>query len=213
MTTLIDISRKLESGIAVWPGDTPYQLAPVMSIDDGASVNVTTLTLSAHTGTHVDAPRHFLQDGTPLEQVELLPYWGNAQVVTIKDKKGGALTPADFAHIDLTLAPRVLIHSLASHADPTQFQTEIRYPSPELGPFLASQGIILFGTDAASVDHVDSKSLLGHKGLADNRVAILEGLDLSQVTDGVYELVALPLRIVGGDGSPVRAVLKTIANK
>ena len=213
MTTLIDISRKLESGIAVWPGDTSYQLATVMSIDDGASVNVTTLTLSVHTGTHVDAPRHFLQDGTPLDQVELLPYWGNAQVVTIKDQKGGPLTPADFAHIDLTLAPRVLIHSQASHADPTQFQKEIRYPSPELGAFLASQGIILFGTDAASVDHVDSKSLLGHKGLADNRVAILEGLDLSQVTDGVYELVALPLRIVGGDGSPVRAVLKTIANK
>ena len=88
MTTLIDISRKLESGIAVWPGDTSYQLAPVMSIDDGASVNVTTLTLSAHTGTHVDAPRHFLQDGAPLDQVDLLPYWGNAQVVTIKDKKG-----------------------------------------------------------------------------------------------------------------------------
>ena len=166
--------------------------------------------MSAHTGTHVDAPRHFLRDGRPLEQVDLLPFWGKAQVVTLTHKTEGALVPADFAPFDLTLAPRLLVHSAASTLDPSQFPNTFVYPSPELGPYLASQGVILYGSDTPSMDHQDSQTLLGHKGLQQNRIAILEGLDLRLAPDGLYELSALPLRLVGGGGSPVRAVLKTI---
>jgi len=208
--TFIDISRKLHPKIATWPGDTPYSLTPMLSINEGASVNLTTIKMSAHTGTHVDAPRHFLADGRPLDQVDLLPFWGLAQVVTIHHKTDGALTAVDFSDIDLTLAPRLLVHSAASHLDPERFPQQFVYPSPELGSFLATQGIILYGSDAPSMDEETSKTLAGHKGLHHNGIAILEGLDLSDVPDGVYELSALPLPLVHGDGSPVRAVLKTV---
>jgi arylformamidase len=103
-----------------------------------------------------------------------------------------------------------LVHSHSSQRNPNLFDTEIVYPSPELAEHLGSIGIILYGTDAPSVDELSSKSLPGHHALYKNKIAILEGLDLSRVADGLYELVALPLNIQGGDGSPVRAVLRPL---
>ena len=206
---IIDISRPLHTRIPVWPGDTPFALQPTLTIDGGAAVNLTTLTLSAHTGTHADAPDHFADEGATLEQLDPAIYWGPAQVVTVH-KLAGPLLPADFAHVDLGRAPRLLVRSAASDADPAQFLRAIVYPSPELADFLGRHGILLYGSDAASMDHVESKDLPGHHALHRNGIAILEGLDLRFAPDGVYELAALPLKIVGGDGSPVRAVLRTI---
>ena len=205
---LIDISRTLNARIAVWPGDTPLAMQPVLAIADGASVNLTTLTLSAHTGTHADAPYHFAADGATLEQIDLTPYWGLAQVVTVA-RIAGELTPTDFAHVDLTVAPRLLVRSAASSQDPTQFPSEIVYPGPALIAHLATHGIVLYGADAPSMDAIDSKTLPGHHALRRHGIAILEGLDLTHAPDGLYELAALPLKITGGDGSPVRAVLRT----
>ena len=206
--TFYDISRTLNSQIAVWEGDTPFQLATVLERSQGASVNLTTLTLSTHTGTHLDAPRHFTDAGITIDQVDLLPYWGKAQVITL-DKEKGALMPADFAGISLQ-APRILIHSHCSHLEPAYFPTDILYPSAELAAYLGKKGVILFGSDAPSMDDVQSKDLPGHNALHQHGIAILEGVDLSQVPDGLYELVALPLKIEGGDGSPVRAVLRSL---
>ena len=204
---IIDISRTLEPGIATWEGDTPFDLKTMMSLEQGDSINLTTLTLSAHTGTHVDAPFHFVAAGEKIEMLDLLPYWGPAQVVTV-EKEAGQLVPEDFEGKDLSLAPRLLVHSPASGRDPRVFHPDFVYPHPELVPFLAEQGIILWGTDSPSVDHVDSKSLEGHHALFQHGIAILEGLELTNVPDGVYELVALPLKISYGDGSPVRAALR-----
>jgi arylformamidase len=205
---IIDISRELNPRIAVWPGDTPFQLTSNLRREDGAAVNLTSLTLSAHTGSHVDAPRHFSDDPTGMAELDLRPYWGPAQVVTV-DKPDGPLYPADLAHVDLRGVKRLLIHSAASHLDPALFPEQFVYPSPELADFLGQLGIVLWGTDAPSVDHVNSKTLDGHTALLRNGIAILEGLWLADVADGRYELVALPLKISGGDGSPVRAVLRT----
>lgn len=207
---LIDISRTLNPNIAVWPGDTPFAIATVLAIAGGATVNLTTLTLSAHTGTHADAPFHFAADGDTLEQVDLTPYWGPAQVVTVS-RQAGMLTPADFAHVDLSRAPRLLVRSLASSQDPTRFPEEIVYPGPELIAVLAHHGIVLYGADAPSMDAIDSETLPGHHALRRHGIAILEGLDLRSAPDGIYELAAFPLKIAGGDGSPVRAVLRTVA--
>jgi arylformamidase len=206
---ILDISRPLHAGIPVWPGDTPFALQPVLAIAEGAPVNLTTLTLSAHTGTHADAPYHFDQDGPRIDTLDPAVYWGAAQVVTVQ-KRTGELLPEDFAHVRLGLAPRLLVRSAASDADPGVFLREIVYPSPALADYLGSLGIVLYGTDAASMDHVESKELPGHHALRRNGIAILEGLDLRHAPDGIYELVALPLKIVGGDGSPVRAVLRTL---
>jgi arylformamidase len=207
--TLIDISRTLHARIAVWPGDTPFQLQPALRIAAGDTVNLTTLVLSAHTGSHVDAPFHFAADGPAIADLELAPFWGPAQVVTVA-RAEGPLTPADLAHVDLARAPRLLVRSAASAGDPTVFPTAIVYPTPELAECLGAASVVLYGTDAPSMDHVDSKNLPGHHALRRNGIAILEGLDLSRAADGVYELAALPLKIAGGDGSPVRAVLRTL---
>lgn len=206
---LIDISRPLSPAIAVWPGDTPFEKRTMQSIADGDVVNLTTLVVSAHTGTHVDAPYHFAADGRTMEAVDLSAYWGPAQVVTVR-RESGPLVPADFAHADLSRAPRLLVHSDASHSDPSLFHEEFVYPSPELADFLGSQGIVLYGADAPSMDAHDSKALPGHKALQRNGILILEGLDLSSAPDGLYELVAMPLAVRGGDGSPVRAVLRSL---
>lgn len=206
---IIDISRKLVEGMAVWPGDTPFSLASIMTLAAGGTVDLTTLHMSAHTGSHVDAPSHFFAGGTSIEKLDLAVYWGLAQVVTIQ-KTAGPLKVEDFVEHDLGQAPRLLVHSQASQGDPMVFLENYVYPSPELADYLSEQGIILYGTDAPSMDAVNSKTMDGHQALRRNSIFILEGLDLSQVSDGLYELVALPLKIVGGDGSPVRAVLRTL---
>ena len=123
----IDISRTLTPHIAVWPGDVAFAKETALAIRDGSPVNLTALTLSAHTGTHVDAPYHFDDKGAVLSELDLAPYWGPAQVVTVS-KPEGPLTPADFAHVDLTRAPRLLVRSAASESDPSEFQTRYRLP-------------------------------------------------------------------------------------
>lgn len=207
-----DISRPLVAGIAVWPGDTPFECRVTSRRQGGGSVNLSTLVMSAHTGSHVDAPYHFSDDGLTIEAVDLAVYWGLAQVVTV-DKAAGPLIPDDFTAYDLSRAPRLLVHSPASAADPQRFHHDFVYPGPELADYLGARGIRLYGTDAASMDDADSQTLPGHNALLRNGIMILEGLDLSAVPDGLYELVAYPLRIVGGDGSPVRAVLRTLGKE
>ena len=208
MNKFIDITRTLDPSLATWPGDTPFCLEPSLAITAGSSVNLTTITMSAHTGTHIDAPYHFAQEGSTVETLDLAPYWGLAQVVSVT-KAEGPLLPADFAHVDLSLAPRLLVHSRSSERDPTVFDEQIVYPSPALADVLGAAGILLYGSDGPSMDAVDDTILPGHKALYRNNIMILEGLDLSGVKDGLYELVAFPLKLASGDGSPVRAVLRT----
>lgn len=208
-TKLIDITRGMAAGMAVWDGDTPFRLEQILDLHQGDAVNLTTMTVSAHMGTHVDAPSHFDIDGGTMSQVALDVYWGRAQVVTV-EKAVGALVPADFAHVDFSLAPRLLVNSGYAERDHTVFHHDFVYPAPELAAFLGERGIVLYGADAPSMDAVDSKGLVGHHALLRHGIGILEGLDLRNAADGVYDFVALPLKIMGGDGSPVRAVLREI---
>lgn len=206
--TLIDISRPLTKETAVWPNSQSFTRTTVLSLHHGDSVNFSNLLLNSHTGTHIDAPYHFSDAGQTIAQLDLRPFWGTAQLVTIHTA-AGPLTPAHFAAYDLSLAPRLLVHTPLSDLPRRQFPSDCPYPSPELADFLAQHDIILYGTDAPSMDALDSKTLPGHHALHRHGIAILEGLALAGVPDGLYELSALPLAIVGGDGSPVRAVLKT----
>lgn len=204
---IFDITRTINPTLAVWPGDTPFSTEVITAIKDGSSINLTTLTMSSHMGTHVDAPYHFLDDDLTMEAVPLEAYLGPATVVTVRCE-AGPLTPADFPGVDWSGVKRLLVHSVASDKPVDQFPTEFVYPSPELAEVMARHGVVLFGSDAPSMDDVNSKTLPGHKALRRHRIAILEGLQLTDVPDGVYELIALPLKIEGGDGSPVRAVLR-----
>lgn len=204
---LFDITRSINPRLAVWPGDTPFSAQVGLDMNRGDSVNLTTLILSSHTGTHADAPYHFVNLDRTIEQAPLEVYIGPATVVTVQPE-AGPLIPADFPDLDWPSVERLLVHSTASAKPLDQFPTEFVYPSPELADFLGQQGIVLFGSDAPSMDDVNSKSLPGHNALWRNRISILEGLLLNDVPDGRYELIALPLKIEGGDGSPVRAILR-----
>ncbi|GAB4431598.1 MAG: cyclase family protein [Anaerolineae bacterium] len=207
MTKIFDITRTINPSLAVWPGDTPFSAEVITAIKDGSSINLTTLTMSSHMGTHVDAPYHFLDDDLTMEAVLLEAYIGPATVVTVQ-REAGPLTAADFPGLDWSRVERLLVHSVASDKPVDQFPTEFVYPSPELAELMARYGVVLFGSDAPSMDDMNSKTLPGHKALRRHRIAILEGLLLTGVPDGNYELIALPLKIEGGDGSPVRAVLR-----
>jgi arylformamidase len=205
---IFDITRTINSTLAVWPGDTPFAAEILLAMGQGASINLSTLTLSSHFGTHADAPYHFSNDDLTIEKLPLQPYLGPATVVTVR-REAGPLGPADFPDLDWNGVERLLVHSPASASPIDQFPSRIVYPSPELADFMARYGIVLFGSDAPSMDDVNSQSLPGHNALRRNGIAILEGLLLADVPDGNYELIALPLKIEGCDGSPVRAVLRT----
>ncbi|MEX1019229.1 MAG: arylformamidase [Litorilinea sp.] len=206
MSTIIDITHPLHPALAVWPGDTPYSHRWVMQMASGDGVNVSTLTLSAHTGTHADAPLHFIPNGAPIGTRSLAAYLGAAQVVDIPNT--GPIHPAALSSLTIT-APRLLLRTPSSQRSNTEWYDDIAYPTPATVDFLADQGVVLLGTDAPSVDPIHSKTLDAHHRLAHHNMAILENLALAYVEPGRYELIALPLALPI-DGSPVRAILRTL---
>lgn len=203
---IYDITRTVQPTLAVWPDDTTYQAAHLLRKSDGYAVNLTTLTLSAHTGTHADAYYHYADNGAHPAQMPLDAYIGQARVVTVS-KREGALLPQDFSHTDLSGAERLLIHSHVSDLDDHLWPETFPYLSIELIDWLASLHIRLIGLDSPSVDAFDSKELPCHHALRRNGMVNLETLYLRGVPDGDYQLVALPLKLADACASPVRAVL------
>jgi arylformamidase len=202
-----DISRPVRAGIPVWPGDTDYAFSFVARIAEGSSVNVGRLEMSVHTGAHVDAPLHFADGAPDVASVPLSKYLGPCVVADVRPSRRG-IEPADLpAHLDADVREtgRLLIRSYADR--PAAFDEHMAHATPALADWLGARGAVLLGIDTDSMDAFESKELPAHKRLMDHGVAILEGIDLSRVASGRYELVALPLRLVGADASPVRAVL------
>jgi arylformamidase len=208
MPTIFDISRTIEPGLAVWPGDTPFSFQQVLYKDRGDSVNLTTLTLSAHTGSHADAPWHYLSDGLHPADLPLSKYVGSAHVVTITRLHGG-IVPADFSDRVLDGMQRLLLHTWVSDLDDSEWPEDFPYPTPELVDWLAARNVVLLGVDMPSVDRFDDDQLVCHHRLHQHGIVNLETLVLRDVPDGVYELIALPLKIAGVCGSPVRAILRS----
>lgn len=209
MTGLYDITRTVSPSLAVWPGDAQYSASAALRIRDGASVNLMTLTLSAHTGTHADAYYHYEADGSHPATMPLDAYVGPARVVTVS-KRDGALTVEDFPPNSLDGVKRLLIHSHVSDLPDDQWPDEFPYPSPALIDHLAAHGCRLIGLDSPSVDALDSRDLPGHHALFRAGMVNLETLNLHGVPDGDYELVALPLKLDLACGSPVRAILRPL---
>lgn len=201
---IYDITQPLGVRTAVWPGDQPIEVDWTMSRKGGDSVNVAALTMTVHAGTHVDGPHHFADDATRPAELDLEPFIGPATVVDVRGHD-----PVGFdavAGIDLESVERLLLRT-RDCVEPETFPARFAALSPALARRLGEAGVKLVGTDAPSVDPPDSKSLAAHVALADGGVAILENVMLDAVTPGRYTLVALPLRLVEADSSPVRAVL------
>ena len=203
---IIDISRRLENGMPVWPGDTPFHYEVSWTKADSGSVNVGSLSMSTHTGTHVDAPFHFDDNGKRIIELDLDLYIGPVRVLDMTGKE--AIGTKDLENLDLEGFNRVLFRTL-SWQNSAEFPEKIPHLEADLGPFLAEKGIRLIGVDVPSVDPIDSKDLDAHHSLNNNGIHILESVLLDEVEPGDYELIALPLPLVEGDGSPVRAVLRS----
>jgi arylformamidase len=202
---LIDISRPIHTGMIVWPGDTSTAFSFAATKAGGYAANVGRLVTSMHAGTHVDAPYHFVDAGAKIDEVALDTYLGPARVI---DARGQAvLTPELFGPFDWTATPRALLRT-DCWKNPAEFPAAWPRFAPELPAWLGAHGVRLIGMDFPSVDQPDSHDLPTHHALEAARVLILENLDLREAEPGVYELVALPLKVRGGDGSPVRAVLR-----
>ncbi|MFY9341943.1 MAG: arylformamidase [Planctomycetota bacterium] len=207
---IYDISEPIEPATAAFPGDTPFSQRWVLRQENGGSCNVSTITMSVHVGTHTDAPLHFDLAGPDIASVELRRYLGRCRVVDVQGTGSPALIPAAaLTPALLKGAERILFRTRPQH-DHRTFDAEFTALGPDAARALIAAGIVLVGIDTPSMDHADSKELDGHHVLYEGGVAILENIDLRFVPAGDYELIALPLRIVNGDSSPVRAILREL---
>ncbi len=205
---LWDISPALEPGIPVWPGDTPFAEARTWELADGCPVNVSRITLSTHTGAHADAPFHYDPAGRRIGEIGLEPYLGPCRVVDVSG--AGALVQP--RHLDAALdglPGRLILKTYRRHPG-SRWDPDFTAVAPETVELLAGCGVILIGVDTPSLDPQASKTLAAHHAVRRHRLAILEGLVLDGVEPGDYELIALPLRLVNLDASPVRAVLREL---
>jgi arylformamidase len=210
---LIDVTRALSTGHPTWPGDPPLRLEPSARIADGAAVNVNAIHTSLHIGTHVDAPWHYDDAGSRLGGVDLQRLLGEALLLDVSDGDGavtGTQLDAALADVDERgqLPPRVLLHTGEADDWGTTFPVGFRSLDPSAIAALAERGVRLVGTDAPSVDALDSKDLPAHRACAAHDLTIVEGLRLARVAPGRYELICLPLSLPDADGSPVRALLR-----
>ncbi|MFB2346851.1 arylformamidase [Priestia megaterium] len=207
MSKWIDISQPLDEKTAGWPGDTSFSYEVNWSKEETGSVNVGKITMSIHTGTHIDAPFHFDDNGKKVIDLDLDLYIGRTKVVHIPANK--SIGTNELSDVTLKGITRLLIRTDAWQ-DRSVFPQTIPYIEPSLAPYLAKLGIRLLGIDLPSVDPLDSKELAAHHELAYHKIHILEGVLLDKIPSGDYELIAAPLPLVEADGSPVRALLKKI---
>ncbi|WP_445613186.1 arylformamidase [Geobacillus sp. YF-1] len=205
MSTWIDISQRLDEHTPVWPGDTPFSYRIRWHKEDSGSVNVGQITMSTHTGTHIDAPFHFDNKGKKVIDLDVNIYIGPARVIHLSNPKKIGID--ELQQIDLNGVTRLLIYT-GAWTNRNTFPETIPYIDAPLAPYLRKYGIRLIGVDLPSVDPLTSKRLPAHHELHRCGIHILEGLVLDHVPPGDYELAALPLPLVNGDGSPVRAVLR-----
>jgi arylformamidase len=204
---LIDVSVPLDASLPTYPGNTPFSLEAIKRIARGESSNVSTVHMSVHTGTHVDAPRHFFDGGAGVDMLPLEMLLGRVRVIEVHSRKG--IGPDELSEIDLSEDVRVLIKTHNSRL----------WGSPEFNPdyigvteagarHLIGHGIKVLGVDYLSVEQFRQPGAPAHHALLGGGVIVIEGLNLRDVDPGVYEMFCLPLRIVGADGAPARVVLR-----
>jgi len=205
---LWDISQPLRAGLPVWPGDTAFAARRTWHMADGSPVNVSAFEMSTHAGTHADAPLHYLADGVAAAEVDLDIYLGPCRVVDARACEG--VIGADFVTGLGGLPPRVLFRTYRAFPH-DGWRSDFTTVSAAAIVALAQGGVGLVGLDGPSLDPETSKTMEAHHAVAAVGMRILEGLVLDAVPPGDYELIALPLKLVGLDAAPVRAVLREIA--
>lgn len=207
-TPLWDISPPVQAGSPVFPGDTEYRQTWTATLAPDCPVNVSAITLSPHTGAHADAPLHYGADGAAIGAVDLSPYLGPCRVIHAI----GVHPLIEWRHLEHAvddLPPRVLVRT-CRQAPLERFDADLTAYAPETIERLADLGAVLVGIDTASIDPADSKCLASHQVIRRRGLRVLENLVLDAVPEGDYELIALPLKLMTADASPVRAVLRAL---
>jgi arylformamidase len=205
---IYDVSVPIANGMPVWPSDPPLKLTPQnhLSRDKIHTVRVTTIEMGSHTGTHIDAPYHFVDGGRKLEEISLDELVGPATVVQIEGVP--AITRKHLTPLDWNDVQRVLFKTDNSeHWNDGTFYEKFVYLEPDAAEFLVQQGVRLVGIDYLSIDPYKSEKHPTHFVLLPRNVIIIEGLNLSHVSPGLYHMVALPLNLQSGDGAPARVIL------
>ena len=205
---LWDISPPVHAGAPVFPGDAAFSSVWATRIGPGCPVNVSTLTLSPHTGAHADAPLHYDDAGAAIGNVDLHPYLGRCRVIHAIHARP-LVTWQHLAHAVHDLPPRVLVRTCLQ-APVAQWDADLAAYAPDTIERLADLGVLLVGIDSASIDPADSKGLPSHQVIRRRNLRVLENLLLDDGPEGDYELIALPLKLTTADASPVRAVLREL---
>lgn len=209
VTRIFDVSVPVVNGGVVYPGNPEIRIEPHAELSRGASSNLSRVAFGSHTGTHVDAPRHFFEAGSTVDRLPLNALIGPARVLKMDDDVMG-VTAAHLERHDLTGVERLLIRTRNSEfvARPGEaFRPDFTYLAPDGAELLASAGIKLVGVDYFSVEQFHSGHHRTHRTLLERGIVIVEGLDLSAIEPGEYAFCCLPLRLEGLDGAPARAVL------
>ncbi len=207
--TVYDISLTISPNLPTWPSDPALKLEQAQSMEEGAVVNVTRISSSVHLGTHIDAPRHFIADGATIDQLPLEVLTGPCYVAQLPDGVE-AITSDVLERTEITSEmKRILFGTRNSHLwarGETQFQTDFVGITEDGAEWLVEQGVQLVGVDYLSVAPY-TDLINPHLVLLRNEVIVVEGLNLSNVMRGFYDLYCLPLKIAGCDGAPARAIL------
>lgn len=202
---IYDITPPISERLQVWPGDTPPSREILCDMERGDNITLSTLRATVHLGAHADAPSHYGSKAPAIHERSLDYYLGPCQVMRVTAARSSVIAPELLS--GPVRAPRLLL-ATGTFPDPEDFNQDFASLSPELIEFLHRKGVTLVGIDTPSVDLFDSKDLPVHRTFLRHDMAILEGLILVNVPEGLYELIALPLRLVGFDASPVRAILR-----
>lgn len=210
---LYDITPAITERLGVWPGDTPPTREMLCDLSKGANITLSTLRATVHLGAHADGPNHYVHPAPGIGERPLHHYLGSCQLIDADVRRGARvriedlrLPPKDNGRIT---QPRVLIRT-GTFPDPNKWNSDFAALDPALIDWLGAANVITIGIDAPSVDLQNSKDLPAHHAIARHDIAILEGLALSGVPAGEYELIALPLKLMGFDASPIRAVLRSL---
>jgi arylformamidase len=207
VSRIYDISVPIRSGGLVYPGNPEIDIALQQALAKGASANVSTIRFGSHTGTHADASRHFFDDGQPVDKIPLDRLIGPALLVGFSDEVR-SVGAAELREHDLKDHKRILLRTRNSALlSRKEFVNDFTYLAPDGAQYLVDKGVELVGIDYLSIEQFHSGHHLTHRTLLERSVVIVEGLDLSVPPSGEYQFICLPLRIVGCDGAPARAVL------
>jgi arylformamidase len=207
----IDISVPIRNAMVHWPSDPPVSIKRVKDIEQGDTANLSVISMGVHSGTHVDAPIHFIREGKGVDHIPLDTVIGRVRVIEIRDPE--SIKPEELARHRIRRGERIFFKTENSSYvwQKDEFVEDFVFISDATADLLVDRGVRLIGIDYLSVGSYKHDGSYVHKTLLSGGIWIIEGLNLSNVVPGKYDLICLPLRIVAGDGAPARAILKPAA--